>query len=40
VKLNIVLPQQKQYQLEENYFPQQIGMKFKEETSEIATLGA
>jgi hypothetical protein len=34
------LPQQKQYQLEENYFPQQIRIKFQEETSEIAKLGA
>jgi len=28
VKLNILLPQQKQYQPEENYFHQQIGIKF------------
>jgi hypothetical protein len=38
VKLNPVLPQQKQYQLEENYFHQQIGIKFKEETSELIFL--
>jgi len=30
VKLNPGLPQQKQYQPEENYFQQQTGIKFKE----------
>jgi len=38
VKLNPGLSQQKQYQPEENYFHHQIGIEFKEETSELLHL--